>query len=243
MQGESIMKNKNRTKWLTAFLLFVLAPLTIWAGVFFLDDRKYYFISFLLIVYAILPFFVAFEKRKPQAAELLLVAVLTAIAVAGRAAFFMLPQMKPVVAIVIIAGLCFGREIGFLTGSLTAFISNFFFGQGPFVPWQMFAIGLIGFLAGVLAEKGVLKKTGRSAACFGGLSVFFLYGAIMDLCSVFMWTDQISWELLAATFAAGFLFNLIHAAATVVFLLLLTRPLCEKLERVKVKYGLLGFSE
>ncbi len=224
-------------------MLFLFVPLTIWAGIVFLDDRKYYFISFLLIVYAIVPFFAAFEKRKPQAAELLLVAVLTAIAVAGRAAFFMLPQMKPVVAIVIIAGLCFGREIGFLTGALTAFISNFFFGQGPFVPWQMFAIGLIGYLAGLLAEKGLLKKTGRSAAIFGGLSVFFLYGAIMDFCSVTMWTQDITWELVAATFAAGFVFNLIHAAATVVFLLLLTRPLCEKLERVKVKYGLMHLSE
>lgn len=237
----SAKKYMRRRKGLLSGILFVLVPLTIFAGVVFLDDRKYYFISFLLIAYAMIPFFAAFEKRKPRASELLLVAVLTAIAVAGRAAFFMLPQMKPVVAIVIIAALCFGRETGFLTGALTAFVSNFFFGQGPFVPWQMFAMGLIGYLAGVLAEKGLLKKTGRAAAVFGGLSVFLLYGSIMDLCAVVMWTRDITWELVAATFAAGLLFNLVHAGATVLFLLLLTRPLCEKLERVKVKYGL--FSE
>ena len=239
MQGEPMREQKKRRQILTAVFLFVLVPATIWAGLVFLDDRKYYFISGLLIVYAIVPFFAAFENRKPQASELLLIAVLTAIAVAGRAAFFMLPQVKPVVALIIIAGLCFGRETGFLTGALTAFISNFFFGQGPYVPWQMFALGIIGYLAGVLAEKGILKKTGRAAAVFGGLSAFFIYGPIMDLCTIVMWTQDISWQLVVTTFAAGLLFNLIHAAATVVFLLLLTRPMCEKLDRIKKKYGLL----
>ena len=232
-------KQNQKRKWLTAIFLFLLVPVTIWAGLVLLDDRKYYFISFLLIVYAMIPFFASFEDRKPQASELLVVAVLTAIAVAGRAAFFMLPQMKPVVAIIIIAAVCFGRETGFLVGALTAFVSNFFFGQGPFVPWQMFAMGLIGWLAGLLAEKDLLKKTAGPMAFFGGLAVFFLYGAIMDFCTVVMWTQEITKELVVATFAAGLPFNLLHAAATVVFLLLLTKPMCEKLERVKIKYGLM----
>ena len=89
-----------------------------------------------------LPFFFLFENRRPQARELVVIAVLCAIGVAGRAAFFMVPQFKPVAAVVILAGVCFGAESGFLVGAMTAFVSNFFFGQGPWTPWQMFAFGL-----------------------------------------------------------------------------------------------------
>ena len=168
---------KKRTIF-TAFLFLILVPATIIGGVVFLDDRKYYFISLLLVIYTMIPFFMSFEGRKPEAREIILIAVLTAIAVAGRAAFFMVPQFKPVIALIIIAGVCFGGEAGFLVGAMTALISNFFFGMGPFTPWQMFCLGLIGYLAGILAQKGVLKKTKASLSIFGGLSTFIIYGGI-----------------------------------------------------------------
>ena len=97
-----------------------------------------------------LPFFLVFESRKPQARELVLIATLCAVAVAGRSAFFFLPQFKPVAAFIILAGAAFGGETGFLVGAVTMLCSNMFFGQGPWTPYQMFAMGLIGFLAGVL---------------------------------------------------------------------------------------------
>jgi hypothetical protein len=84
---------------------------------------------------------------------MVIIAVLCGIAVAGRAAFFMLPQFKPVVAIVIIAGASLGAESGFIVGALSGFVSNFIFGQGPWTPWQMFAFGMIGFIAGLLFCK------------------------------------------------------------------------------------------
>lgn len=148
----------SRRTLLAAVLILFIIPGTILFGVFFLNDRKYYFISLLIVIYTMLPFVMVFENRKPQARELIVVAVLAAIAVAGRAAFFMLPQFKPVVAIVIIAGVCFGAESGFLVGAVTGFVSNFFFGQGPWTPGQMFCFGIIGFLAGILYKKGILKK-------------------------------------------------------------------------------------
>jgi energy-coupling factor transport system substrate-specific component len=234
---EAVKKKKNRA-FLTIALIFVCMPATIYGGILLLDDRKYFFISILLVIESMIPFFMAFESRRPQARELVVIAVLTAIAVAGRAAFFMVPQFKPVIAIVIIAGVCFGGETGFLVGAMAAFVSGFFFGQGPFVPWQMFSIGVIGFLAGILVQKKVLKKTVKTLTVFGGLSAFFIYGGIMDLCSIMMWTQEITWELVAATYTAGLMFNLIHAGATIVFLLLLTKPMIEKLERIKIKYGL-----
>ena len=69
-----------------------------------------------------------------------------------------MPQFKPVVALVIIAGVCFGGETGFLVGAVTGFVSNFFFGQGPWTPWQMFALGIVGFIGGILFKKGFLRK-------------------------------------------------------------------------------------
>ena len=155
----SVEKRKLSMRTITATIIILLIiPLTVYIGVFYLGNRKYYFISMLVILETMLPFVMIYEGRKPQARELIVIAVLCAIGVAGRAAFFMLPQFKPVVAIVIISGVAFGGEAGFLVGAMTGFVSNFFFGQGPWTPWQMFAFGIIGFLAGVLFRKGFLRR-------------------------------------------------------------------------------------
>jgi len=220
-------------------LVFLFMPATILFGVFCLGDRKYYFVSLLIILYAMLPFFLVFEKRRPQARELIVISVLAAIATAGRAAFFMLPQCKPVIAIVIITGVCFGAESGFLVGAVTGFVSDFFFGQGPWTPWQMFSFGIIGFLAGILFKRGILKKSRLSLCLFGWLSAFFLYGGIMDLSTVFTFTSEFSLGAVLAAYATGIWFNLVHATATAVFLFLLSEPMTEKLERIKIKYGML----
>jgi len=186
-----------------------------------------------------IPFFMVFENRKPQARELIVIAVLSAIAVAGRGAFFMLPQFKPVVAIVIITGVCFGAESGFLVGAVTGFVSNFFFGQGPWTPWQMFCFGIIGFLAGILYKKGVLTKTKLSLCIFGGLTTFFIYGGIINIGSLLIFSSQFSWKALLATYISGFWFDMVHAIATVFFLYIISQPMIEKLERIKIKYGLI----
>lgn len=77
----------------------------------------------------------------------------------------MLPQFKPVAAIVIISGVAFGGETGFLVGAITAFVSNFFFGQGPWTPWQMFSFGIIGFLAGIMFQKAFYARQKQICAC------------------------------------------------------------------------------
>jgi len=232
-------KRLSRRTLLSAVLILVVIPATIMLGVFVLDDRKYYFISLLIILYTMIPFAMVFEKRKPQARELIVIAVLASIAVAGRAAFFMLPQFKPVVAIVIIAGVSFGAEAGFLVGATAGFVSNFFFGQGPWTPWQMFCFGIIGFLAGILFKKGLLKKTKLALCIFGGLSTFLVYGGIINIGSLMMFTSQFSWKALLATYISGFWFDMVHAIATVFFLYILSRPMLEKLDRIKSKYGLI----
>ncbi|MDR1013895.1 MAG: ECF transporter S component [Coriobacteriales bacterium] len=220
-------------------MVLVAIPLTIFVGIAFLDDRRYYLVSLLVLVEAMLPFVFVFEGRRPQAREVVVIAVLCALAVAGRVAFFMLPQFKPVIALVIVAAVAFGGESGFLVGAMTGFVSNMFFGQGPWTPWQMFAFGVIGFLAGVLFQKGLLPRGRGALALFGALAALFLYGGIMDTASVLMFQPAPTWEMFLVAYVQGVPFNLVHALATVVFLLAIARPLLEKLDRIKLRYGLI----
>lgn len=243
LNGRQETESSRKKRMIFGMILILAAiPVVLILGMTVLRERSVYFISLGIICLAILPFLVLFENRRPQARELVLIAVLTAIAVAGRAAFFMIPQFKPVTAIVIIAGIALGSQAGFLTGALSGFVSNFFFGQGPWTPWQMFSFGIIGFLAGVLFHKRAERQQeSRLVICiFGGLATLVLYGLIMDTSSFLMYTSQVSGAALLTIYASGLPFNLIHAASTVVFLLFLYRPLLQKLERVKIKYGLDG---
>ncbi len=231
---------KLTKRTLFAMILILLAiPLTIYIGTYFFGSRKYYFISLLIILETMLPFCMVFESRKPQARELVVISVLCAIAVSGRAAFFMLPQFKPVVALVIIAGVCFGGETGFLVGTVTGFVSNFFFGQGPWTPWQMFAFGIIGFLAGILFKKGFLRKTKASLCVFGFLTTFIVYGGIMNPASIIMVQNKITLEMILSACLVGMPFDLVHGISTAFFLWFISEAMIDKLERIKIKYGLI----
>ena len=181
MQRESVNQKRgvSARNWIVWLAVLIAAPATLLVAWRF-GNRKYYLSSLLLIVYAMLPFFVRFEHKKPQARELVTIAVMSAVAVASRAAFIMVPFFKPLTGIVMITGMALGPEAGFLTGAISGFVSNFIFGQGPWTPWQMFAFGVAGFLAGVLAKKGWLTAEKRlPAGLFGGLLVLLLIGPIL----------------------------------------------------------------
>lgn len=239
MQRRIKGRRLNHRNVVSVLLIIFVIPATILFGIFYLKDRKYYFISLVIVLYTMLPFFMIFENRNPKVREIVIIAVLSAIAVAGRAAFFMLPQFKPVVAIVIITGVTLGAESGFLVGAIAGFVSNFFFGQGPWTPWQMFCFGIIGFLAGILFQKGLLKRDRLSLCIFGGLSTFFIYGGIINIGSLLIFTPKFSLRALVATYISGFWFDLVHSIATVVFLFVLSQPMIEKINRVKIKYGIM----
>ena len=235
---KSKRKISKRTKIATLLILFLI-PITIFIGIYYLGDKKYYFISLLIILETMIPFAFAFENRKPKARELVIISSLCAIGVAGRTAFFMLPQFKPVAAIVIISGVAFGGETGFLVGAITAFVSNFFFGQGPWTPWQMFSFGIIGFLAGIMFQKGILRKTKTDMCLFGFVATFVIYGGIMNPASVIMWQSNININMVLSSYVMGMPFDFIHAVSTVFFLFFAAEPMLEKLERIKIKYGLI----
>ena len=237
-QFQKTQKLKKST--IVAALLFLLAvPFTIYIGVYHLGDRKYLFISFLIIIETLIPFSLFFENRNPGAREIVLISVLCALGATGRTAFFMLPQFKPVLALIIISGVCLGSEIGFLVGAVTAFASNMVFGQGPWTPWQMFVFGIIGFLSGVLCKKGIIKKT-KLSLCLFGIFAAIIYGAIMNPAAIIMFQPNPNKDMILASYISGFPIDMIHAASTAFFLWFIAEPMIEKIERIKLKYGLIN---
>ncbi len=225
-------------------VVLVLAPLTLIAGSL-IEGMRYYVVSALLITYALVPFFAAFEDRRPQAREIVITAVLCALAVASRAAFFWAPGIKPIVGVVMISGMALGPQTGFLVGALSAFVSNFMFGQGPWTPWQMFAYGLAGLVMGLAARRfpglgSTLKPKELGFLCaFGAAFTLFAVGPILDTCTVFTMLSMMTPSGILAVYAAGFPLNCALAAATFVTLLLLANPLASRLYRVRRKFGLL----
>ncbi len=241
MPAEQITeKNRRLTKrtLISLLLILIAVPATIYWGWRY-AGRRYYVVSLLIIVYSMIPFFLVFEKRRPKARELVVIAVLCAIAVVSRAAFIWAPHFKPMTAIVIMTGMSFGAEAGFLTGAVSGFVSNFIFGQGPWTPWQMFAYGVAGFLAGLLYRKGWLSKKRLPLCIFGAVCVMCIVGPILDTCALFIISKKITWENASLIYLSGLPVNAVHATATVLTLLFFSTPMFEKLDRIKLKYGMM----
>ena len=231
-------KLSRRTAAAVAVIILII-PLTLFIGIFYIGAKQYYLTAFAVLIECMLPFFMIFEERRPKARELVTTAVLCALGIAGRAAFFMLPQFKPVLALTVIAGVAFGGETGFLVGAVTMLASNVLFSQGPWTPWQMFAMGIIGFLAGILYRKGLLRRSRLSLSVFGAISAIVIYGGIMNPASVLIWGgESLNFKILISYYISGFPMDCVHAASTAVFLWLISGPILEKLDRIKTKYGL-----
>lgn len=229
------MQSKSRLI-ISGLIFFVVMPLVLYVGITYLGDRKYYFISVMIILLACIPFVLAFERRKPQPREILIIAVMSAISVAGRCLFIVTPGFKPVSAITAITGFSLGAEAGFLTGATSALVSNMFFGQGPWTPFQMFTWGMIGFIAGLLGKTGQMHKK-IPLILFGIFAgIFFSFG--MDIWGSLSTYGVFSWEAYVLALSTAVPFTIIYAVSNILFLLLLAKPIREKLERVKMKYGI-----
>jgi len=220
-----------------AFVLLII-PLTLFIAVKFVGNKSYYGIALIVILEIMIPFVMSFEKRKPKAREVVVLSSLCAIAVAGRTAFFMFPQFKPVMAVVIVTGVAFGAESGFLVGALTMLVSNMMFSQGPWLPWQMFAMGMIGFLSGILFQKRVLKCTRMSLCTFGFVSAVFIYGGIMNPAAALMSMSDVNMDTVIAYYLTGLPVDCVQGIATWMFLWFGGEAMLEKLERIKTKYGI-----
>lgn len=226
----------------TLITLLVLIPATLFLGTQ-LRGKWHYLTSTLVILEAMAPFFLAFEARRPQARELVVIAVMAALAVAGRVAI-PVPNFKAITGIVMIAGMAFGPQAGFMTGAISAFASNFFYSQGPWTPWQMLAYGMGGLLAGLFfGRQNHLDRTWKHTlvrTAFAFFAVLVMVGPLLDACTIFTTGARISWKFALAVFAAGAPHNVIHALSCAATVFLLERPLLTKLNRLKTKYGMMG---
>lgn len=220
----------------TLIVFLILIPLTLFLGSR-LSGRSYYITSTLVIIEILIPFIMAFEGRKPQARELVIIAVMCAIAVAARAAI-PLPHFKPMFAIIMIAGFSFGAETGFLVGAVSAFAGNFFYGQGAYTPWQMMAYGAAGMLAGLFFSKGWLKRKRLHTAIFGFIAVMLIVGPLLDTCTVFLALSEITAAGAWPMYLSGLPVNFSQALCTFITIFLIGEPLMEKLDRVKLKFGI-----
>ena len=225
---------RSRIAMLMDFLLVI--PATLIFGLR-LTGRAYYLTSTMIIIELLVPFFLAFESRKPQARELVVLAVLSALAVAARVVI-PIPSFKAIFAIIMLSGMAFGPEAGFLVGAVSAFASNFFYGQGAYTPWQMFAYGAGGMLAGFLFAKGRLPKKRWVMAVFGFLTCVFFVGPLLDTCTIFLTLPRLTAKTVWPIFLSGFPVNVSQGLCTALTMVLFGNPLLEKLDRVKVLYGM-----
>lgn len=165
------LKKKNESHYmaaarkrleLTAVLIFLIIPALIALTVFLGSKRMYMPLSLLILVMIMAPFFMIFERRRPRAREVVLIAMMSALTVASHTFFHIAFPVQIGTAMVIISGISLGPEAGFLIGAMSRFVCNFYMGQGAWTPWQMFCWGLLGFLAGLAFNREISKQNSIS---------------------------------------------------------------------------------
>jgi len=226
----------ERIKRILQYIILLAAiPIVIIVGATMFKGRQYAFITLMVVILACIPFFMSFERDKENGRLLIIIAVMVAMSSVGRVIFVALPGFKPVTAMVVITAAYFGPQAGFMTGALTAVISNFYFGQGPWTPFQMFSWGLMGFIAGLL-HKHLLKNTILLAAygVFAGIA----YSMLMDTWTVIWWDGDFNVERYVAAIIAALPPMAVYAISNVIFLMVFKKPIGQILERIKYKYGL-----
>ena len=225
-----VIKNSTARNILRYLIPLLLIPALVLIGALVFADKRYIIISLGIAVLSVLLFIAGVERRNIGSRRLVLTAVMIALCVVGR----MIPLFKPVTALTVIVAMYLGAESGFLTGAMAALLSNFFFGQGPWTPFQMLAWGLIGLLAGYLSP--LLIRSRAFLLTYGVLSgVAFSF--IMDIWTVLWYNGTFSLPMYLGALSTAVPYTIMYAVSNLIFLLLLARPMGEKLARIKLKYG------
>lgn len=309
------LKKKNESHYmaaarkrleLTAVLIFLVIPALIALTVFLGSKRLYMPLSLLILVMIMAPFFMIFERRRPRAREVVLIAMMSALTVASHTFFHIAFPVQIGTAMVIISGISLGPEAGFLIGAMSRFVCNFYMGQGAWTPWQMFCWGLLGFLAGlafnreiskqnsignfkkvmapvlcvifselvayisflvwpgndktffgwrvylfgiiglllaVIFQKGKLKADNITMAIFTFVVTFVIYGGIMNFAAMCLSMNEpgslgIGVKALKALYVSGVGYDFYHALTAAICVFVIGTPMVNKLERIKIKYGI-----
>ena len=309
------LKKKNESHYmaaarkrlaLTTVLIFLVIPALIALTVFLGSRRLYMPLSLLILVMIMAPFFMIFERRKPRAREVVLIAMMSALTVASHTFFHIAFPVQIGTAMVIISGISLGPEAGFLIGAMSRFVCNFYMGQGAWTPWQMFCWGLLGFLAGlafnrelsedggisnfkkiltpllcvifselvayisfllwqgsdetffgwrvylfgiiglllaVVFQRGKLKTDNLTMAVFTFVVTFVIYGGIMNFAAMCLSMNEpgslgIGVKALKALYVSGVGYDFYHALTAAICVFVIGTPMVNKLERIKIKYGI-----
>ncbi|MGI8712671.1 MAG: hypothetical protein ACR2NR_05690, partial [Solirubrobacteraceae bacterium] len=193
--------------------------------------------AFAILAVALAAGFAWYERDRPDARIIALVGTLAAFAALGRIAFAAVPNVKPTTDIVLIAGFALGAGPGFAVGAIAGLTSNFFFGQGPWTPWQMAAWGATGLigagLAGLASWRGGARREptiGRWPLALACCAVGLCFTAIQDLGDWVTFSDHSSGQL-AAYIGQGLGFDAVHAAGCLVFALVFGPALTRSIQR------------
>ena len=224
------IKSPSLRRLLRILIPALLIPLTVAVGALLLGGRHYLIFSLLVAVLAVVLFIAGFERKEIGTRRMVLVSVMIALSVVGR----FIPFFKPVTALTVIAAIALGGEAGFLVGAFSALLSNFYFGQGPWTPFQMLAWGLVGLFAGLLS--GALRKSRVLLLLFGVLSGA-VFSAVMDLWTVLWYSESLSPDLYLSALLAALPHTALYAASNFLFLFFLAKPFFRKLDRIRIKYG------
>ncbi len=229
----------NKRTIISGFFAVFISLLCIAVWQFSFKSINYYFASVLILIISMLPFFASFEEKKITSREITLIATLIALAVVSRAAFYLIPQVKPIGAVVILSAICLGAERGYIVGAFSAFISNFIFGQGYWTPFQMAALGTVGLCAGLIFKW--VKANKITMPIIGFLLIFVFYGLIVDFSTILMtYGNNINFESALSIYLSGAPFNAVFGLSTAVFLLILGEPFIKKFDRINTKYSLIS---
>src|ERR1700744_865091 len=191
-------------------------------------------VSFLILAPALLGGFAWYERSRAPAQGVARVPALAGLAIAGRIAFAAFPNVKPTTDIVIFAGYALGPAAGFAVGALTALVSNFWFGQGPWTPWQMAAWGLCGILGAALALGA--RNVGRlTLAAVCGLAAVG-YGAILNFSLMATYGGSLSWERFWILEGRAVPFEVAHATGNVVLALVAGPAMIRMLIRFRERF-------
>lgn len=229
---------KKISKWISLFVFVLsLAGIIVWQALF-AERINYYVVSVAILVASMLPFFISLEVKHISSREITLIATLIALAVVSRVAFYLVPQVKPIAAVVIVSAVCLGAERGYIIGAFSAFISNFIFGQGYWTPFQMVALGMVGLLAGLIFKA--VKVNRFTLAGVGFVLSTVVYGIIVDLSTLLLaYGENITLEAVISVYGVGAPFSLTFGIATAVFLFLFGTSFINKFNRIKIKYNLI----
>jgi len=194
--------------------------------------------SMVILLLIFLALMVLYERSSNRSKEIAVIAILGTFSAVARVPFAAIPNVQPCTFIILVSGYVFGPFAGFMIGAETALLSNFFLGQGPWTPWQMFAWGIIGIIGWLFRITMHGRKHEFIAFLILGFFSGYIYGIIMNVWYWLAFIYPLTWQSFLMVESTSIWFDTLHALGNVVFIDLFAIDFIKLLERYKLRYGL-----